>query len=211
MADQTLSITVAPATLDMDAVDGSAVLVMQRAQTHGQANQNQYIASVSGGRFPHLVAVELIDLTDKGLKMPAGTMRKIRWRHSSQSDNDRFVVEYERWVLGGTTPVLLGTRKVLNAWGVIAGTTVQYGDIKAQATYAGDTATAVAANSTAGSSLGNNSTNTVTLTHPIARTTRGVPGRGDQHRAGQREHLPGDLDHREHLLGCGDGRRGRRL
>lgn len=183
MANQTLAIKVPPATLDMDAVDGSAVLVMQRAQTHGQANQNQYIASLSGGRFPHLVAegvftndttavpLELIDLTDKGLKMPAGTQRKIRWRHTMQTDNDRFTVEYEQWVLGGTTPVLLGSRKVLNAQGVIAGTTVQYGDIAAQATYSGDTATAVAANSTAGSSLGNNSTNTVTLTHPVARTS----------------------------------------
>jgi hypothetical protein len=128
-------------------------------------------------------ASQVMDLTDEGVTFPAGTVRKIRFRSFAVSDNDQWVQDWEQYVLGGTTPVLLGTAKLLNAVGKIASTAVQYGECAASATYAGDTATAVAANSTAGSSLGNNSTNTITLTHPIARTSpkivRGVNASSD--------------------------------
>lgn len=115
-------------------------------------------------------ASQVVDLTDEGVTFPAGTMRRIRFRSLALTDNDQWIQEWEQYVLGGTTPALVGTAKLLNAVGVIAGTVVQYGEISAQATYSGDTATSVAANCTAGTSLGNNATNTVTLTHPIARS-----------------------------------------
>jgi hypothetical protein len=130
-------------------------------------------------------ASQLIDLTDEGVTFPAATLRRIRLRSLATTDNDTYFQEWEQFVWGndGTTPVLVGSAKLLNAVGIINGTVVQYGDCAASATYAGDTATAVAANSTAGSSLGNNSTNTITLTHPIARTTpkivRGVNASAD--------------------------------
>lgn len=96
---------------------------------------------------------------------------RIVFRSTASTDNDRWVQTWEQYLLGGTTPVLLGTARLLNAFGVIDGTAVQYGECYAEATYAADTATAVATASTAGSSLGNTSTNTTTLTHPIARAT----------------------------------------
>lgn len=114
---------------------------------------------------------QAIDLTDEGFSFLADHLYKVTFRSIASTDNDRWVQTWEQYILGGTTPVLLGSPVLLNAFGVIAGTTVQYGLCHAHATYAGDTATAVAANSTAGSSLGNTSTNTTTLTHPIARAT----------------------------------------
>lgn len=170
-------------TLDMEAIDGSDLARLSKCLSGPGtvSNIGEYLAPLFGK--PNIVAegvfdndatpaaTQLVDLTDKGVTFPASTVRTIRWRHLIQSDNDRFVVDYEQDVLGGTTPALLGTRRVRSAFGVVAGTTVEYGNIRAQATYSTDTATAVAANSTAGSSLGNNSTNTVTLTHPVARTS----------------------------------------
>lgn len=185
MANQTTTVSfVLPAsaagTIDIAAIDGDPSIRLARAMsTH--AKRGQYLDALFGratviaeavaNSEATAVAAEVVDLTDLGVTFPATTMRKIRWLHLLQTDNDRFVVEYERWVLGGTTPVLLGTRKATHSHGVIAGTTVQYGDVQAQATYAVDTATAVAANSTAGSSLGNTSTNTTTFTHPTARSS----------------------------------------
>lgn len=189
MATQTLAIgfVLGPngGLFDMDALDGAPDLILARCQsTH--ANRQQYLARLFG--LPTMIAegvntndttpaaLELADLTDLGVTFPATTMRQIKWRHWLQTDNDRFFVEYERWVLGGTTPVLLGTRRVLNAHGVIAGAVVAYGDCHAVANYdSSDTAilTAVAGSiadgSTAGSSVGNIATNTAVLTHPVAR------------------------------------------
>ena len=185
MANQTLTIQEvfpggATGTLEMDAIDGSLAHRWSIANSVN-ASRDQYLRAIMGepnitaeGVFDNgatAVALQLVDLTDKGVTFDTSHVRRVRWRHLVQSDNDRFVVEYEQDVLGGSTPTLLGTRRVNHAFGVVAGTTVEYGNIRAQATYSTDTATAVAANSTAGSSLGNNSTNTVTLTHPIARTS----------------------------------------
>lgn len=165
----------------MDAVDGDVSQVLAKAMAPS-ADRYGYLGRLFA--LPDVVAegvvdaestpvaTELVDLTTQGLTTPAGHMRLIRWRHWVQTDNDRFYVEYERGLLGGTTPVLLGTRRVTHAHGVIAGTTVAYGEGQAQATYASaDTATAVAGSTSAGWSLGNTSTNTTTLTHPIARAT----------------------------------------
>lgn len=118
-------------------------------------------------------ASSAMDLTSLGLTFAAQAYRRIYFRSTAVSGASTWVQDWEQIVWGndGTTPKLLGSPKLLNAVGQISGTSVQYGKCRAQATYAGDTATAVSANSTAGSSLGNNATNTVTLTHPIARSS----------------------------------------
>lgn len=170
----------------MDAVDGDVSQVLAKAQAP-TADRYGYLARLFGqpdiiaeGTVDNEstpVATELVDLTDKGLTTASGFMRQIRWRHWVQTDNDRFYVEYERWILGGTTPALLGSRRAVHAHGVVAGTTVAYGVCHAAANYdSSDTAITtavgtsdVATSSTAGSSIGNVSTNTATLTHPVAR------------------------------------------
>lgn len=116
-------------------------------------------------------ASAVMDLTALGVTFDANKWRKLRFRSTARSDNDIYVQEWERYVLGGTTPKLVGTPRLIKSSGVINGTVVEYGYCHAQATYSSDTATVVAANTSAGSSLGDNSTNTITLTHPIARAT----------------------------------------
>lgn len=116
-------------------------------------------------------ASAVFSLTGKGITFPANTQRKIRFTSNARNTTDQWIQVWEQYVLGGTTPKLIGTAQLISAVGNINGTAVQYGNVHAQATYSTDTATAVAANSSAGSSLGNNSTNTITLTHPIARTS----------------------------------------
>jgi len=124
-------------------------------------------------------ASQVLDLTDLGVTFPASKMRKMRVRSKARSDNDVWIQEWEQHIWGndGTTPVLVGTAKLLNAIGIIAGTPVQYGNCHAAANFdSSDTAVTttvgtsdVATSSTAGSSLGNIATNTATLTHPVAR------------------------------------------
>lgn len=124
-------------------------------------------------------ASEVIDLTTEGVTFPAGTIRKIRFRSFASTDNDQWLQEWEQYVLGGTTPKLLGSPRLLNAVGNINGTAVQYGTCHAAANFdSSDTAittdvgsSSVSASSTAGSSIGNIATNTAVLTHPIARAT----------------------------------------
>jgi hypothetical protein len=118
-------------------------------------------------------ASNALDLTVLGLTFAAGAFRRIFFRSTAVSDNDSYVQEWEQVVWGndGVTPKLLGAPRLLVAYGEINGTPVQYGQCTARATYSTDTATADAANSSAGSSLGNNATNTISLTHPIARSS----------------------------------------
>lgn len=190
MATQTLAVSfVLPGVaLDMNAIDGDPALILARAQST-LATRGQYLARLFNK--PTLIAegvntndttpaaIELVDLTGQGVTFPATTMRLITWRHWIQTDNDRFFVEYERWVLGGTTPVLLGSRRVKHSHGVVAGTAVAYGNCHAAVNFdSSDTSivttvgtSVVTDSSTAGSSIGNISTNTATLTHPIARDT----------------------------------------
>lgn len=118
-------------------------------------------------------ASQVIDLTDEGVTFGSQKFRRIRFSSRARSDNDQWFQTWEQLVWGddGTTPKLVGDARLIHAGGVIAGAEVAYGNCHVQATYSGDTATAVAANSSAGSSLGNNSTNTITLTHPISRAS----------------------------------------
>jgi hypothetical protein len=121
---------------------------------------------------------QAIDLTDEGAVFLADHLYRVRFRSLATTDNDVWVQEWEQWIYGndGTTPKLLGTPTLINAVGSIAGTAVQYGYCHAVANFdSSDTAivtvlgTSDATGSTAGSSIGNISTNTATLTHPIAR------------------------------------------
>jgi hypothetical protein len=124
-------------------------------------------------------ASEVIDLTTQGVTFAAGTKRKIRFKSTAVTDNDTWVQEWEQDVWGndGVTPKLLGSPRLINATGVINGTSVQYGFCHAACNFdSSDTAITttvgtsdVATSSTAGSSIGNIATNTATLTHPIAR------------------------------------------
>jgi hypothetical protein len=115
---------------------------------------------------------QVIDLTDAGFTFLANTLYQVRLKYWAQTDNDRWYFEREYTVLGGTTPVILDTApEIEKAVGVIAGTAVKYGRVAASATYAQDTATAVAANSTLGCSLGNISSGVAVFTHPIKRAT----------------------------------------
>jgi hypothetical protein len=122
-------------------------------------------------------ASEVLDLTDKGVTFPAGTFRRLEFKSIAVTDNDQWIQRWEQYVLGGTTPKLVGSARLINAVGVINGTVAQYGFCHAAANYdSSDTAITtavgssnVATSSTAGSSIGNVATNTATLTHPIAR------------------------------------------
>lgn len=119
---------------------------------------------------------QAIDLTDEGVTFAASTVRKIRWRVKSRNGTERWIHEYEQYVAGATTPVLLGSARMINAVADLNGTSSQYGNCHAVANYdSSDTAvttvvgTSDTTGSTAGSSIGNISTNTATLTHPRAR------------------------------------------
>lgn len=138
-------------------------------------------------------ASEVVDLTDRGVTFPAGSFRTIRFKSHAVSDNDSYVQVWEQVVWGndGTTPKLLGSPRLINAYGEINGTVVQWGDCHAAANFdSSDTAITtavgtsdVATSSTAGSSIGSIATNTATLTHPISRAggkrIRGVNASAD--------------------------------
>jgi hypothetical protein len=118
-------------------------------------------------------ASNALDLTTLGLTFKAGGFRRVFFRSTAVTDNDSWTQEWEQVVWGndGTTPKLLGNPRLLMARGEINGTVVDYGQCTVRGTYSTDTVTSDTDDCSAGSSLGNNSTNTITLTHPIARST----------------------------------------
>lgn len=135
----------------------------QVARTLGQPQCSGYVttsASETG---------QIIDLTDEGFTFLADHTYQIILRGRHSNDANRWCQTWVYNLRGGTTPLILGSGSLLKADGHISSTSVEYGYVQAQATYAGDTATAVAASTSAGCSLGNTSTNTTTFTHPIAR------------------------------------------
>lgn len=123
-------------------------------------------------------ASQALDLTDQGVTFPAGTFRKIRFKSTARTDNDVWLQEWEQWVWGndGTTPKLVGSARLLNAVGHIAGTVVQYGNCRFHGTTSAGTVTAGTGQGdvTAGMSLGTIASGVATLTHPIARSPRRV-------------------------------------
>ncbi len=118
-------------------------------------------------------ASSVLDLTAAGLTMPAKSYRRIKFLSTAVNGTDSWVQEWDQLVYGndGTTPLLIGNPRLIFARGQINGTVGDYGFCSVRGTYSTDTVTNDTAASSAGSSLGNNSTNTITLTHPNARTT----------------------------------------
>jgi hypothetical protein len=123
-------------------------------------------------------ASSCMDLTVLGLTFPAKSFRTIFFRSTAVNGADTWRQDWEQEVWGndGTTPKLMGSPRLISARGQINGTVVQYGVCHAVANFdSSDTAivtvvgTSDATGSTAGSSIGSISTNTATLTHPIAR------------------------------------------
>ncbi len=118
-----------------------------------------------------------IDLTAEGFSFLADHVYKVTFRSVASTDNDRWVQTWEQYLIGGATPVLLGSARLIHAFGVINGTVVDYGLCHAAANFdTSDTAittdvgtSVVSTSSSAGSSVGSIATNTATLTHPIAR------------------------------------------
>lgn len=133
------------------------------ARTLGQPQVQGYMTSDAAE------SGQIIDLTDQGFTFLADHVYQIILRARHSNDASRWRQTWVYTLRGGTTPLILGSGKLLKADGHISTTAVEYGYVQAQATYAVDTATAVAASTSAGCSLGNTSTNTTTFTHPIAR------------------------------------------
>src|SRR5678815_4134341 len=143
MANQvtTVSFVLGPnaSVLDMGAIDGDFSQVLSKVLSP-DPNRGQYLARlfnapniaaegvVDNGLTP--VATKLFDLTALGVTFPTTTKRLIRWRHWVQTDNDLYYTEYSRWILGGTTPVLLGSRRVIESEGDVAGTIYAYGQLR---------------------------------------------------------------------------------
>ena len=164
----------------MAAIDGDPSLI-ESIIGSADANRGQYLARKYGqpqitaeGVFDNGLTpatVQLVDLTDLGVTFPTGTKRKIRWRHYVQTDNDRYTTEYERWVLGGSTPVLLGNRKVVASEGDVNGTIYAYGAIQLHATLSSGTVTVDTTQTSAGLSLGNFTSGAASLTFGPCRAT----------------------------------------
>lgn len=170
----------AAGSLDLGAIDGDFSQVLSKVFSP-DANRGQYIARldkqpnivceavVDNGLTP--VATKMFDLTALGLTFPTTTKRLIRWRHWVQTDNDLYYTEYSRWVLGGTTPVLLGSRRVIDSEGDVAGTIYAYGQLQLHATTSGGTVTVDTTQTSQGLSLGNFTSGAAALTFGPSRAT----------------------------------------
>lgn len=115
-------------------------------------------------------ASTVIDLTALGVTFPANLTRLIRFRSVARSDTDLYIQDWEQYVLGGTTPKLLGAPRLLNATGHVNGTAGAWGYVECHATTSGATVTNTTGVTSAGVSLGNFSSGVATLTVPSCRT-----------------------------------------
>ena len=115
-------------------------------------------------------ASSAMNLTTLGLTFPAKCFRRLFLRSTAVSGADTWTQEWEQVVWGndGTTPKLLGTPRLISAKGQIAGTVVDYGLVRASATFSTGTATNTA-RASAGVTIGNSTSGVATITHPIAR------------------------------------------
>lgn len=77
----------------------------------------------------------------QGVTFPAGTRRKIRMLLQSKggggTTGNKWVQEVEQYVLGGTTPVIQGAPRLIDAHGNIGSREVKYGDVVFQGTVSG--------------------------------------------------------------------------
>jgi len=117
-------------------------------------------------------ASSAMDLTTLGLTFPAKCFRRLFVRSTAVNGADSWTQELEQVVWGndGTTPVLLGTPRLITSVGEIAATAVKYGNVE----YHGTTSGATVTNGTdvdTGLSLGNFSSGVATLTVPLCRNT----------------------------------------
>lgn len=114
---------------------------------------------------------QIIDLTDQGFEFLADNEYRVTLVGRHSNDTIKWRQVWTQIVQGndGTTPILRGDPRLVEAVGRSGSNELDYGLVHAQATYSTDTATAVAANSSNGCSVGNNTTNTITFTHPVAR------------------------------------------
>jgi len=117
-------------------------------------------------------ASSAMDLTTLGLTFTAKAMRRLYVRSTAVNGTDHWTQDWEQIVWGndGTTPVLLGTPRLLYCRGQINGTTAAYGNVAYHGTTSGATVTNGADVDT-GLSLGNFSSGVATLTVPICRNT----------------------------------------
>ncbi len=117
-------------------------------------------------------ASNALDLTALGLTFPAKCFRRLSFRSTAVSGADTWTQDWEQIVWGndGTTPVLMGTPRLIYARGQIAGTAVAYGNVEYHGTTSGATVTNGADVDT-GLSLGNFSSGAATLTVPLCRNT----------------------------------------
>lgn len=113
-------------------------------------------------------ASEVIDLDTEGVTWPAATVRKVRFRSRTRNGADTFMQEWEQYVLGGTTPVLLGSPRLINAVASLNGVGKQYGRVRVSASFSTTTATNTA-RASLGTTVGNTTSGVATITHPIAR------------------------------------------
>lgn len=153
--------------------DFQAKTAQQLATALGQPNatnrSNTTAAEVS----------KTIDLT-ANFNFLANQLYRIRLVGRHCTDNDRWLQEWLYLVLGngvGVAPTILGQGALMFAKGVIAGSVVDYGRVRAHFTTSGGTVTmltdsgALGSASAAGVSLGNFTSGSATLTFPIARAT----------------------------------------
>lgn len=98
------------------------------------------------------------------------TIYRIVFRSIATVAAKRWVQTWEQYLLGGTTPILLGSPTIISAYGIVSGTTSAYGLVRYHGTTSGATVTN-AADRSAGLSLGNFSGGVATLTIPQSRAT----------------------------------------
>lgn len=111
----------------------------------------------------------VVDLTAKGITFPADTIRTLGVHYFAQTDNDCWEMEFEQDVLGGTTPILLGTARITRCRGRLNTANVDYGNVELHCTLSGGTVTVVAASSSSGISLANLTNGAGALTFPTGR------------------------------------------
>lgn len=119
-------------------------------------------------------ASTVLDLTALGVTFPSNLIRLIRFRSFARSDTDIFVQDWEQYVLGGTTPKLLGSPRLINAFGHVGGTASAWGYVEFHGSTVGATVSAVSGVNSAGISCGNFSSGVATLTVPSCRTGSSV-------------------------------------
>lgn len=135
----------------------------QVARTLGQPSVSGYVTTSAAETG------QIIDLTDQGFVFLADHTYQILLRGRHSNDASRWAQTWVYNLRGGTTPLILGSGKLLKADGHISSTAVEYGEVVLSASYAVDTVTMNSVLTSAGTSIANTSTGVATITHPIAR------------------------------------------